>query len=266
MPNPYDDIFNEGQPAPEPPPQPDPEPDVPSAQARFSILDDDRFTQTGPEPLDEILQNITTFNERAMVFSRLLSELRVVDHRVTSQLSRVFFAVEDPHARGTLAGERQYHALQEQKFRAIIVPMRDLAELHLLTVRQFNRDVDEHYYSAEKTERTVASETAAAIDGINLQRKILADAADSLNILTQGLVATERRIRDYVNAGGVNNISQAEYELIIRQREQLSSGREHNMDYDFFSINVLDKTAISLGIYLKETSTQYLNKLDKAIR
>jgi len=62
----------------------------------------------------------------------------------------------------------------------------------------------------------------------------------------------------------VNNISASEYEIIAQKREQLTSGREHRFDYSFFNVNLLDKTAISLGIYMKETTSQYLGKLEDA--
>jgi hypothetical protein len=103
------------------------------------------------------------------------------------------------------------------------------------------------------------------MDGINLQRKILADAYNALQILTDGLADTERRFEKYVNAGGINNISSSEYELIVRKREALTSGLDHHFDYTIFDVNLLDKTAFSLGIYLKETSAQYLKKIGKAL-
>ncbi|MEL7163692.1 MAG: hypothetical protein AAFN92_23235, partial [Bacteroidota bacterium] len=82
-----------------------------------------------------------------------------------------------------------------------------------------------------------------------------------LQILRAGLADTERRIKTYINAGGTNNISRAEYDLLVRKREELTSGREHAFEYEFFDVNLLDQTALSLGIYLKETTSQYLGSL-----
>jgi len=275
MPNPYDDILREDEehrPKPTPAPvrqAPGPPASAPAKKEPLELepvdLNDPRFHNDGPEPLDEILEDVEAFNKRAEAFSRLLSELAVTDHKVSGLVTRLFIDPENSHDRGTLAGERAYHELQERKFRLIIAPMRELGELHLATVKQFNQDIDQHYYSVEKTDRTVASEKSQAVDGINLQRTILADATDSLQTLRDGLIDTEKRIRKYINAGGDNNISRAEFDLLVRKREQLTSGQEHVFDYGFFDVNLLDKTALSLGIYLKETSAQYLGKLGTAL-
>ncbi|OAV46056.1 hypothetical protein [Lewinella sp. 4G2] len=260
MPNPYDDILKSEDGEQRSTPKAETSGFKPTVD-----LDDPRFLNTGPEPLDEILEDIEAFNVQAAKFSQLLSQLSVADHKVKSNVARMFFIMDDPQDRGSLAGERQYHALKEKKFRLIAAPMRELAILHLATVQQFNRDIDKNYYSVEKTDRAVQSDITRAINGINLQRRVLADACNNLQILHTGLKDTERRIKTYVNAGGVDNISVSEYELIVRQREELTSGREHHLDYEFFDVNLLDKTAISLGIYLKETSSQYLNKLERAV-
>jgi hypothetical protein len=268
MPNPYDDLFDfEGNEKPKPRPAPSPAPEG-EEKPRFEpgFRYDVNFDPDAPDELDEILAMIEDFNKRAGGFSRLLSQLRVVDHQVKGKVIRMFFVTEDPHKRGTLAGEKQYHALQAEKFRSIILPMRQLAELHLETVKQFNREIDEHYFSAEKTEGEIASQKTLAMDGINLQRKILSDAAEDLKILADGLADTERRIKGYVNKGGKNNISASEYELISREREALTSGRAHQFDFKIFDANLLDKTALSLGIYMKETTAQYLGKLGKALQ
>lgn len=277
MPNPYDDILSGDtpdlprRPAPEStarnPADQAPAPENTHPQSLFSDpdpLNDPRFQDDGPEALEEVLAEITAFQEEAGKFSRLLSELRVVDHKVESDVKRLFLQTEDPHVRGTLAGEKQYHLLQEKKFRLIIEPMRKLAEHHLAIARRFHSDVDEHYFSVEKTDRQIESDKTLAMDGIILQRKVLGEAAESLQLLERGLKDTERRMKGYVNAGGRNNLSQSEYEMIVRAREQLTSGREHRFDYDFFDVNLLDKTALSLGVFMKETSNQYLAKLSKA--
>ena len=268
MPNPYDDILGEDDSqeptGPERTPAPNPDA-VPRGFTPTVDLNDPRFLREGPEPLDEILADIDAFQQRAVDFSRLLSDLAVPDHKVDNRVLRMFLVMDDPHDRGDLAGERQYHTLQTRKFHAIIEPMRELAVLHLETVKHFNRDIDKQYYSVEKTDREVQSDITRAINGINLQRRILAEASSSLDILRNGLVDTERRIKNYVNAGGRNNISRAEYELVVRDREELTSGRQHRLDYAFFDVNLLDKTALALGVYLKETSAQYLKKLGEAV-
>lgn len=260
--NPYDDLFDHaandepGKPAPKPAPPPEP-------LAAYSF--DPSSYVAGPDALDAILDKLLEFNKKAEGFSQLLSQLRVVDHAVKNKVARIFFVADDPHDRGNLPGERQYHALQLAKFEAIIVPMRELAEWHLATVKQFNDDIDADYFNPDKTSGEVASEKSRAMDGINLQRKILADATNALQILTEGLNDTERRLRKYVNAGGKNNLSSSEYELLVRKRETVTSGLEHHFDYAIFDVNLLDKTAFSLGIYLKETSAQYLKKIGKAL-
>lgn len=263
MPNPYEDFFDfdddkKSQ-------QPDQQPKAKPGFKPTVDLNDPQFFHSGPDALDTILADIDAFNEKAVDFSKLLSQLRVADHQVSNRVARMFFVVDDAQDRGTLHGERQYHELQEKKFRLIIAPMRELAELHLQTVKHFNRDIDKNYYSLEKTEREVQSDITKAIDGINLQRRVLADANDNLETLTIGLKDTERRIKTYVNQGGKNNISVSEFELITRNRTQLTGGHEHKFDYSIFDVNLLDKTAFSLGIYLKETSNQYLGKLQKAL-
>ena len=139
--------------------------------------------------------------------------------------------------------------------------MKELASIHLDTVKQFNRDIDKSYYSVEKLDREVKMEKSQAVDGINLQRQILADAADDLQTLESALVDTEKRIKNYVDVGGVNNISASEIVLLKSDREGLTLGRDFQFDYSFFKINMIDKTAISLGVYLKETTAQYLGKL-----
>jgi len=269
MPNPYDDLFDfEGNEKPKSRPKPPPEEKEADKEPLFEpgYHYDANFDPDAPDALDEILALIDQFNEKAGGFSRLLSKLRVVDHQVKNKVMRMFFVTDDPHKRGTLAGEKKYHDLQSEKFLSIIVPMRELAELHLDIVKQFNREIDEHYFSADKTEREIESQKSLAMDGINLQRKILSDAAEDLHILSGGLAETERRIKGYVNKGGKNNISASEFALISRKREALSTGRNHKFDYTIFDANLLDKTAFSLGIYMKETSAQYLGKLGKALQ
>ena len=132
-----------------------------------------------------------------------------------------------------------------------------LAKIHLNTVRQFNRDINKDYFSIGKSDRDVKEDKSIAIDGINMQRKILADATNDLFILKDALEHTEGRIEKFINVGGIDNISSSEHEIIIQKRSMLTSGRDDQFDYSIFNINLLDKTVISLGIYMKETSSQY---------
>jgi len=252
MPNPYDEIFNSD------------DEEKKSSEPLFSKEDleaDDRFDMNGKEPLEEILDTVRQFEYQAEAFSQLLSKTRAIDHKVENKITRLFLVTKDPHDQKSLRGERLYHELQTKKFENIIVPMRSLAQLHLKAVQQFNRDIDKHYYSIDKTDNDVKADKAYATNGINLQRKILADAASDLDILKDGLADTESRIKNYINAGGHNNISAAESEMIIRKRTTLTSGQDHQFDYSFFDINLLDKTVLSFGVYMKETTSQYLGKL-----
>ena len=258
MPNPYEDIFNsEGN-------EKKNEQDTSSEETPsfgFSAFEDDGFEVNTEESLDEILSNITLFNQKADAFSKLLSQTRAVDHKVNSGFASLFFEVQDPHDKRYLGGERKYHESLTKKFEAIIVPMRELAELHLKTVKRFNDDIDDNYFSVEKSDFMVKKEKELAVDGIQLQRTVLADAASSLNILKDSLAKTESRLKKYINAGGRNNISVAEYQMITQKREALTNGRQHHFDYTFFNMNMLDKAAISFGYYMKQTSNQYVNQL-----
>ncbi len=257
MPNPYDDLFDPAEEENQPtPPQPL------FNDAAFEA--DDRFEDNGIDALDEILASIQVFNEQAESFSKLLSETRAIDHKVESGFARFFFETPEKHAKETLTGERKYHQSLKDKFESIIVPMRDLAELHLQTIKQFNNDIDKNYFSIDKPDSLVKQHKAMAINGISLQRRILADATINLDILKNALISAERRIYAFVNIGGHNNLSNAEYEIIVQKRKVLTSGVQHHFDFTFFDVNLVDKTAISLGIYMKETTSQYLGNLIKA--
>lgn len=251
MPNPYIDLFDdEGK------SNKAPKPIIFSQPSEHQELETD-----SKEALDEVLESIQVFNKQAENFSQLLSQTRAIEHKVTIGLIRFFVVEEEKTKQKSLAKEKQYYELLRTKFEKIIMPMRDLAKVHLETIQQFNRDIDKNYYSIEKTDRTVKSEKALAIKGINLQRKILADGHNNLIILRDALIGTERRIKKYIDAGGINNISTAEYEMLIQKRRTLTSGQNHQFNYTFFNVNLLDKTVISLGWYRKETTAQYLGKL-----
>lgn len=248
MPNPYDNLFGSDPPrafGANLPPVPNP----------------DAHQENQPEPLDEILKKNAEFHEKAQAFSALLSRLRVIDHKVPNEVLALFVHVGENHDQGNLAGEKSYHELLSKKFRLIIEPMRELAALHLEAVKQFNNDIDDSYFSVEKEEGEVKSEKAEAVNSILLQRKILSEAAENLQTLEDALQVCERRMKKYVNAGGVNNLSAAELSMLATNRERLTNGIEHQFNFAFFDINLLDKAVINLGFYLKETTTQYLKKL-----
>jgi hypothetical protein len=250
MPNPYDDLFGNNPPrafGAKLPPMPQ----------------EDKHIENQPEPLDEILKKNALFHQKAAAFSALLSRLRVIDHKVPNEVLALFVSLGSSHDQGNLANEKSYYELLSKKFRLILEPMRELAALHLEAVKQFNSDIDEHYFSVEKEQAEVKSEKSEAVDAILLQRQILEEAVENLKILENALQACERRMKSYVNAGGVNNLSASELSLLTSNRERLTSGIEHQFDYTFFDINFLDKAAITFGIYQKETSAQYLQNLGK---
>ena len=255
MPNPYDDIFGNKNEESQPPGQP----------ARPFNLPDDDYPEYDKEPLDEIIELINNFQKKAERFSELLTHTRAVDNKVEKKLMGKFIVMDDPHDKGNLEKERVYYNELENDFKLIIKPMKVLAMLHLEAVKKYDLHIDDNYYSIEKEAAQLKSEIEYAKDGINLQRKILADATDDLIILKDAMAQTEKRLKNYIDAGGKNNISASEVALIIRKRKELTSGINHKFDYTFFKINLLDKAAMSLGFFMKETFSQYLQKLEKAI-
>lgn len=226
-------------------------------------IHDQRF-KNSRESLDEVLTSLRLFQQKATGFSKLLSETRAIQHKVVSRFSRLFLTNQKSPDKKSLAGERAYYRVLTKKFTTIIQPMKVLAEIHLQTVKQFNRDIDEAYYSIDKEDHQIKQEKKQAVEGINLQRSILADAAADLAILTDAMIATEKRIDRYVDIGNYNNISSSELKLLVAQRAALTSGQEHKFQYGVFDINIIDKTVLQLGGYQKETSKQYLGKLLKA--
>jgi len=224
---------------------------------------EDAFKTDNKEPLDEIADNIQLFNGKATAFAELLSNTKAAENKVTNIIERFLFVNNSPNKKPNLFDEREYHLSLKQKFTDIIVPMRALAQIHKAIVRQFNKDIDDNYFSVEKTDHNVKSEKSMVVHNINIQRKILGDGANDLIILKNALALSEERLKEYINAGGINNISSAECEIIIQDRMTLTSGQDHKFSYAIFEINVLDKTAISLGIYMQQTSAQYFGKLMK---
>ncbi len=217
--------------------------------------------ENNKEPLDEILERNRLFQQKADAFSQLLSQSKAIDHKVDSGIARFFLSAEKKSTPTSLQEEKEYHKYLSHTFRKIIEMMRELAKIHQASVTQFNEDIDNDYYSLDKIEKEVDFEISSAMEGIHLQRQILSEGSEDLEIFESALEASEKRIKDYINKGGRDNISKSEAILIISKRELLTSGKEHHFDYSFFKMNLLDKAASNLGWYMKETTSQYLNKL-----
>lgn len=260
MPNPYADLFD------------DPEkkkPETPNSPPVSNFDIQPPAPEELVEPLDGILQKIETFKQQGEQFSIFLSKTRAVDHREEAQtehlLLSLFFVVENNHAKGSLAGEKAHFNLLQNKFRNIMDQMKNLALLHLDIVKRFNADISKQYYSIEKDDYQVKKEIEFAVDHIQMQRRILGEATRDLNMLEDALKATERRLKKWVDAGSLNNLSASEFHLLQQNREELTSGKLHQFDYTFFDLNAIDKLAIRFGIYLKETTAQYFNQLSVAM-
>ncbi len=271
MSNPYDDLFNEGPPKNQPAREQLPEVPIPLPQNNEPSkeeLDPNNETvnpiELGKETLDEILDYNAAFNQKAEEFSKLLSELSAIDHKENTGILQYFVVIPEKGRPENLQDEKIYNALLSSKFERVIAPMAELANIHLEAIKRFNEDIDDDYYSIEQSDGVVQINKKLALEGINLQRKILADAAESLSILETALEVSEGRLRDYINTGGTNNISAAEVALLTQKRSTLTRGLLHQFDYSFFTINLLDKTALTFGVHLKETSAQYVNKLARA--
>jgi hypothetical protein len=243
-----------------------PEPETPSPPLEDRMV----FPEDGKESLDEILEKNAGFEQQAASLSKLLSQTKAVDHEPVAfagnTLVQYLIEIRDPHDQQSMRGEKAYHQLLENKFRAIIVPMLELAKLHSEIANQFNEDVDEHYYSVEKTDREVKSDKELALDGLLFQRKLLGNAARDLGILTQALEVCEVRLKKYIDAGGDDNISSAEQALIAKSRSYLTSGLEHHFDYGLFSLNLLDEAALTFRFFTKQTLSQYIQRLESAFR
>ncbi|TCI94874.1 hypothetical protein [Tenacibaculum sp. M341] len=255
MVNPYDDIFGNNE------KENTKEQSKTKKISELEINHDIQFVTNGKELLDEVLDNIELFNTQVEPFSQLLTLTSAIDHKVTKNIFSLFIIANDPHDQKSLKKERIYYNLLKQKFSSIILPMSELAKIHLQTVIQFNNDIGNDYYSVEKTDKKVKLDKLEVMEAINRQRRILGNAASDLEILKDGIEKTESRIKKYINVGGIDNISRAEYEVITQKTSKLISGQNHKFDYTFFNINIFDKTAITLGVYMKKTTSQYLDKL-----
>ncbi len=256
MPNPYNHLFDEGAEPNDPPKSP-------------INLDDPRFDISNiVDPLEDLLGKTSAFKAKGEQFSAFLSLTRAIDHRSEAASANafvsLFFTTGGSHAKGSLIAERHHYDILQGKFRDIIGQMKTLALEHWEIVKQFNSNIDKHYYSMTKDQRQVKSELEHVVDSINLQRRILAEAARDLDILEAAMKATERRLKGYVDAGGINNLSASEHLLLRQNREQLTNGSQHQFNYTFFDMNALDKLAIKFGVYLKETTAQYFQKLSAA--
>lgn len=262
--NPFDAFF-------EPPGGPGEKKNQPEPEKTYPPLEDHSvFPENGKESLDEILEKNMAFERSAASLSKLLSHTNAVDHEPVAfagnTLVQYLIEIHDPHDQGSMRQEKAYHHFLENKFRSIIIPMLELAKLHSEIAHQFNEDVDEHYYSVEKTDVQVKSDKELALDGLLFQRKLLGNAARDLNILTRALEVCEVRLKKYIDAGGDNNISSSEQALIAKNREYLTAGLEHQFDYGLFTLNLLDEAALTFRFFTKQTLSQYLQRLESAFR
>lgn len=257
MPNPYSDLFDDNADPNQPPPPP-------------VNLDDPRFDPgTIVDPLEAILGKLAAFKEKGEQFSGFLSRTRAVDHRDEANSANSFLALfintGGGHDQGNLVEERRHYELLQRKFRDIISQMKTLALEHWDMVKMFNADIDKHYFSLTKDALQVKTDIEHTVDSINLQRRILSEAARDLEILADAMKATERRLKGFIDAGGVNNLSASEHLVLTQNRQQLTNGAEHQFNYAFFDMNMLDKLAIRFGVYMKETTAQYFQKLSAAL-
>ena len=260
MPNPYEELFEDSE-------QKNPETPADPLAARPNLQPP--APEDTVEPLDSILHKIEAFQSQGEQFSIFLSKTRAVDHREEANTERpllsLFFVVNDYHDKSSLASEKAHYNLLQGKFRSIMDQMKNLALLHLDIVKRFNADISKQYYSIEKDDFQVKKEIEFAVDQIQMQRRILGEATRDLDILEDALKATERRLKKWIDAGSINNLSAAEFHLLQQNRAELTSGKIHQFDYTFFDLNALDKLALRLGIYLKETTAQYFNQLSVAM-
>jgi hypothetical protein len=256
MPNPYNSFFDENF-EEKPPVSP---PKLPVVQ--------EFVANPGPEPLDAILEKISDFKEKEIVFSAFLSKTNAIDHLEEAEAANDFMAfmfVSEPRKPfGVLNQEKEHYALLQEKFQGIITQMKTLAITHYEIIQQFNRDIDKNYYSIEKNDAIVKNDIETAVENLNLQRKILSNAARDLEILENALHTAEKRMQKYIDIGGTHNLSSAEWAVLKQQRTQITNGSTHQFNYTFFRMNLVDKLAIRFGVYLKETTAQYLQQLTGA--
>jgi hypothetical protein len=253
--NPYQSLFDESAKQPE-------RASVPMEEDGFAI-------GNTTEPLEIIKGMIAGFKEKSDAFAVFLSETRAIDHldegRSANLLLSLFIDTGLSHSRGSLEAEKAHYALLQKKFGDTITQMKDLALMHLDVVKRFNADIDEHYYSMEKSQELVRAEIKSVIAQINLQRRILGNAARDLDILESAMQACEKRLKRYIDFGGKQNLSASEYAMLKQTRTDMTSGFSLHFNYAFFDISLIDKLAITFDIYMKKTTAEYLQNLLRAM-
>lgn len=262
MPNPYESAFGEEEQTPKKPE------DAEQKNTDFSSLPPWEEGDLTPA-LDTLIERCAAFSEKALQFGQLLTRLRVVDHQVSLAVKQAWLhylvKVDDPHEQASLAGERKYYRLLQDKFVAIIEPMKALAQEHRQSLQEFHFEIDEHYYDPNRTDLELKRDIEQVKSDLILQRKILHEAQQALEILAEALETTERRLANYINAGGIDNLASSELALLKKARQQLTEGQQHTFNYRFFALNLLDKASLSFGLLPKRTTTQYLNNLSLAL-
>lgn len=262
MPNPYESAFGEEDKTPKKPA------DAEEKKMDFSNLPPLEGSDLTPA-LDILLERCAAFSQQATSFGQLLTRLRVVDHRVSLAVKQSWLQflvkVNDPHEQVSLAAERKYYQLLQDKFAAIIEPMKTLAEEHLQCLKQFHFEIDEHYYDPNRTDLELKRDIEQVKSDLLLQRKVLHDAQQALDILVDAMTATEHRLNKYVNAGGVDNLASSELVMLKKARKQLTEGQQHTFNYRFFALNLLDQASLSFGLLPSKTTAQYLNNLSLAL-
>jgi hypothetical protein len=253
--NPYHNLFDESAHEPD----------------RASVpMEEDAF-EVGKtvEPLEVIKGMIADFKDKSDAFSVFLSQTRAIDHLEEARSNSIFLSffidTSGHKSRESLVEEREHYARLQEKFDQVITQMKDIALLHLDVVKRFNADIDEHYFSLEKTQEHVRIEIKAVIAQINLQRRILGNAARDLDILDGALQACEARLKRYIDIGGLDNLSASEYAMLRQTRADSTSGLSLSFNYAFFEINLIDKLAITFDIYMKKTTGAYLQNLLRAM-
>jgi hypothetical protein len=256
MPNPYNTFFDESY-----------EEKKPESTPKLPVVQE-FVANPGPEPLDAILEKINNFKEKAAIFSAFLSKTNAINHKEEAEASNDFMAfifISEPRQPfGVLNQEKEHYALLQDKFQGIVTQMKTLAITHYEIIQQFNRDIDKNYYSIEKNDAIVKNDIETAVENLNLQRKILSNAARDLEILENALHTAEKRMQKYIDIGGTHNLSSAEWAVLKQQRKLMTDGSTHQFNYTFFRMNLVDKLAIRFGVFLKETTSQYLQQLTGA--
>jgi hypothetical protein len=212
MSNPYNSFFDENF-----------EAKKPESPQKIPIVQE-FVSSPGPEPLDAILERIESFKSKVAIFSAFLIKTNAIDHKQEAEAANDFMAymfVSEPRKPfGKLNQEKEHYALLQNKFQGIISQMKILATTHYEIIQQFNRDIDKNYYSIEKNDAIVKNDIVTAVENLNLQRKILSNAARDLDILENALHTAEKRMQKYIDIGGSHNLSNAEWSVLKQQRKR----------------------------------------------